>query len=397
VVIIVTSQIHIGSQVSQNMVNKKQTQRIQIGKPIESMNPIFMRAPDEKIYGEIITTHGGRTLAEIKQDGYRLQIHKKDGIVRAFTRSLNEVNLGIFPELNSSLVGLPDCILDTEVTGYGLIGYDGFQSIKKRFRNKVSSESLKKYLESSLTSEFPVGLTAFDTLYWEDKKLINLPLIERRKFTEGILEPRINPSVQRSFTEASKLEDWFVELTDSKYEGLVCKNPNSLYLPGKETTEWLKLKRAETLDLAILGVYLDGDSISQVLCGTYNQVEGRFETLAKVNAKREGANKSLDKLLDGKLCEVKPANLFLNPTIEKHQDQIPTYFIKPENSAVLEVASMNCHYGNNTWHSCGYDGTNAYSLRIAWLKRIREDKGIADVSTTEKVRKMYSAFGGQNE
>lgn len=379
------------------MANKNQTQRIQIGKPIESMNPIFMRAPDEKIYEEIIATHGGRTLAEIKQDGYRLQIHKKEGIVRAFTRSLNEVNLEIFPELSSSFEGLPNCILDTEVTGYGLIGYDGFQSIKKRFRNKISSESLKKYLESNLSSEFPVGLTAFDTLYWEDKKLINLPLIERRKFTEGILEPRINPSVQRSFTEPAKLEDWFVELTDSKYEGLVCKNPNSLYLPGKETTEWLKLKRAETLDLAVLGVYLDGSNISQVLCGTYNNEEKRFETLAKINAKREGANKSLDKLLDGKLCETKPENLFLNPTIEKHPEQMPTYFVRPEGSTVLEIASMNCHYGKNTWHSCGYDGESAYSLRIAWLKRIREDKGIADVSTTEKVRKMYSAFGGQNE
>jgi len=379
------------------MVNKKQTLRIQIGKPIESMNPVFMRAPDEEIYAEIITTHNGRTLAEIKQDGYRLQIHKKDGIVQAFTRSMNEVNLGIFPELSSSLAGLPNCILDTEVTGDGLIGYDGFQSIKKRFRNKVSSESLKKYLESGISSEFPIGLTAFDTLYWEGKSLINKSLIERRKITEGVLEQRINPSVQRSFTEPEKLEEWFTELTGSKYEGLVCKNPNSLYLPGKETTEWIKLKRAETLDLAVLGVYLDGDTISQVLCGSYNVEERRFETLAKVNAKREGANKSLATLLEGKLCVEKPENLFLNPAIEKHPEQMPTYFVRPENSVILEIASMNCHYGKNTWHSCGYNGASAYSLRIAWLKRIRDDKGIADVSTTEKVRKMYATFGGQNE
>jgi DNA ligase 1 len=397
VVIKITSQIHIGYEVSLNMAIKKQTTRIQIGEPIESMNPVFMRAPDEELYTQIIAQHGGRTLAEIKQDGYRLQIHKKEGVVRAFTRNMNEVNLGIFPDLTSSLEGLPDCILDTEVTGQGLIGIDGFKSIQKRFRHKVSADSLKKYLESGLSTNLPVELTAFDTLYWEGKSLINKSLIERRKITEGILETRINPSVQRSFTEPTKLEDWFVELTNSRYEGLVCKNPNSLYLPGKETTEWIKLKRAETLDLVVLGVYLDGDSISQALCGTYNQEQGRFETLAKVNAKREGSNKDLSILLQGNLYKEKPANVFLNPVIEKHPEQKPTFYMRPEKSIVLEIASMNCNYGKNTWHSCGYENGEAYSLRIAWLKRIREDKKITDASTTEKVKKLYANFGGKDE
>ena len=83
--------------------------------------------------------------------------------------------------------------------------------------------------------------------------------------------------------------------------------------------------------------------------------------------------------------------------MDKHPEQMPTFYIRPENSVVLEIASMNCHYGKNTWHSCGYQNGEAYSLRIAWLKRIREDKKVADASTTEKVKKMYASFGGQNE
>lgn len=371
--------------------------RIEIGKPIESMNPVFLGAADDALYNQILKEHGGSTLAEIKQDGYRLQIHKNGDAVRAFTRSLNEVNLGIFPELQKTLQGLPNCILDSEVTGEGLVGYAGFKPIKKRFRSNISSKNLEKYLQSGLVTDFPVELTVFDTLYWEGKPLLNLPLTERRKITENILEERLSPSTQRKFSNPKDLEKWFTELVQKNYEGLVCKNPTSLYLPGKETTEWIKLKRAETLDLAVLGVYMDGKEISQVLCGPYNEAELRYETLAKVNAKREGNNKVLAQLLKGKLISNRPTNLFLNPNMDKHEEQKPNFYVAPEKSVVLEIASMNCHYGKNTWHSCGYSDGNAYSLRIAWLKRIRDDKDIRGVSTTKKVRAVYEKSGGNHE
>jgi DNA ligase-1 len=369
--------------------------RIEIGNPIESMNPVFLGVPDDALYNQILKEHGGSTLAEIKQDGYRLQIHKKGDRVRAFTRSLNEVNLGIFPELQRTLQGLPNCILDSEITGQGLVGYAGFKPIKKRFRSKMSPQNLEKYLQSGLVTDFPVELTVFDTLHWEGKPLLNLPLTERRKITENILEERLSPSTQRRFSNPHELEKWFIELVQENYEGLVCKNPTSIYLPGKETNELIKLKRAETLDLAVLGVYMDEKGISQVLCGSYNDSESRYETLAKVNAKREGSNKTLAQLLDGNLMKNKPANLFLNPNI--NEEQKPNFYVAPEKSVVLEIASMNCHYGKNTWHSCGYSDGGAYSLRIAWLKRIRDDKDISGVSTTKKVRAIYEKSGGNHE
>jgi DNA ligase-1 len=364
--------------------------KIEIGEAIESMNPVFLRAADDEIYREIITTHGGLTLAEIKQDGYRLQIHKKDDKIKAFTRSLNEVNLSIFPELQASLNRLPDCIIDSEITGLSLVGYEGFQSIKKRFRSKMSPNGLEEYLKSGLIEQYPVELTVFDTLYWESQILIGLPLTERRKFTEKILEKKLTPSVQKKFTNPRSLEEWFLHLVQRNYEGLVCKRPDSLYLPGKETKDWIKLKRAETLDLVVLGVYLENNVISQVLCGPYNNKQARYETLAKLNAKREGLNKELAKMLGEKLIKTKPSNIFLNPNIKKHEEQMPSFYVRPENSVVVEVASMNCNYGKNTWHSCGYSDNGAYSLRIAWLKRIRDDKKIQDVSTIEKVKAIYS-------
>lgn len=114
-----------------------------------------------------------------------------------------------------------------------------------------------------------------------------------------------------------------------------------------------------------------------------------FETLAKVNAKREGMNAELEKLLAQNYARQCPANVSLNPAIRKQTGGLPDYFIAPEKTAVVEVAAMN-FYRSKNWHSCGLDREgNSYSLRIGWLKSLREDKSYREIATTEQVRALY--------
>jgi len=364
--------------------------KTKIFKQIESMNPIYLGASDKELYQKVLEEHSGRTFAEIKEDGYRVQIHKKGDKIKGFTRSGKEVVLELFPELTSSLKRLPDCILDTELAGDKKVGHQGFDYVKKRFRHRISENGLEKYLSSGLVENFPLGLKVFDTLNWNGLDLVNECLEVRRAYTEVIAERKIVPSVQEDIRDSEDLKDWFEVLVGNGYEGLVCKNPDSIYLAGKKTTDWIKLKRSECLDLTILGVYLDNNHISQILCGTYNSKKRVFETLAKVNAKREGMNMALESLLDKHLEKNCPSNVVLHPLICKQKLGYPDYFVKPKNSAVVEVAAMN-FYKSKNWHSCGLgkDG-KSYSLRIGWLKNLRQDKKYLDVATPEFVEILYN-------
>ena len=357
------------------------------------MNPIYLGAANNDLYQEILKEHRGKTFAEVKEDGYRIQVHKKGNKTLGFTRSGNSVELALFPEVRSSLDNLPDCIIDCELVGDGKVGHEGFDVIKRRFRHRISKEGIEKYLESGICKELPVGLVVFDSLYWENQPLVNFPLSRRREYTEKVSERKIHPSNLTIISSPQELQRRFEQLVNNYYEGLVCKNPNSLYLPGKRTKDWIKLKRSESLDLTVLGVYLEDNKISQILCGTYNEPLARYESLCKVNAKREGLDKKLYPLLEQSFLKECPDNVFLNPKIYKTEGGIPDFFVDPS-ALLVEVCSMNFHRTNN-WHSCGYSEKKSYSLRIAWLKGIREDKSVNDVATTEQVGVLYNNENGE--
>jgi DNA ligase-1 len=93
--------------------------KIKIFQPIESMNPLYLGSLEEELFKEILATHNGQTMAEVKEDGYRMQLHKKGDKIKAYTRSMNNILLELFPELHSSLNKLPNCILDCEIYGHG--------------------------------------------------------------------------------------------------------------------------------------------------------------------------------------------------------------------------------------------------------------------------------------
>lgn len=351
---------------------------MEILKPISPMLAVY--AAGSNVYEDVMGHHGNHTLAELKYDGYRMQLHKKGTTTKAFTRNMNEVPLNVYPELAASISNLPDCILDCELNGG--VGHSGFKQVKRRFRFKP--QDLEKYLKK-VSTDIPLELKVFDTLYMEGQWLNDLPLSERRTYVERIEESRITPTQQWRVNEASRLETLFQQLASEKHEGLVCKNPGSFYVPGKRHNDWLKLKKFETLDLALLGVYMKDNKIMQFLCGSYNEDTSSFETLTKVNARRDNIGDRVAGMIE--LEEQRPSSVIISPNAKPAQ--LPDFYIKPDSSVVIEVMAMNIQRSKN-WHSCGLQDKNAYSLRIAWAKQLREDKTPFQSTTTDRVIQMYN-------
>src|SRR5271166_4226044 len=130
--------------------------------------------------------------------------------------------------------------------------------------------------------ENPVAFLAFDILYCNGELIIDRPLRERAHILDELLAAPRNPSRSRNTaaqgrfafgqaadattaaiirgpvfraTSSDHLEELFAAAQDRGNEGLMIKDLNSPYTPGKRGKAWLKMKRElATLDVVVTAV-----------------------------------------------------------------------------------------------------------------------------------------------
>ena len=333
-------------------------------------------------------------VVEDKYDGVRAQAHCSGGEVRIFSRTRDEITES-FPELPDALAGLPqDTILDGEIVAWSYLAAESgeagralpFSALQQRLgRKKVSDQMMRRV---------PVAYLVFDVLYAGGELLIDRPLQERAKILDELLataripipsrssgaqgrlmlespDPPIAARVIRApvFRASSPQElDQLFEAAQARgNEGLMIKNPESAYTPGRRGKSWLKLKRElATLDVVVTAVeYGHGKRISVLSDYTVAVRDG--ERLVNIGKAYSG-------LTDAEIAEM--TKWFLNHTME---DQGFRLVVEPK--IVLEVAF------NNMMRSDRHD--SGYALRFPRIVRIRTDKPPEEADTIERVREIY--------
>ena len=97
-----------------------------------------------------------------------------------------------------------------------------------------------------------MALVLFDVLHLKGKSVMREPWRDRRKRLEDLVEgqqlPRI--AVVPVTEDAPILYETWVGMGG---EGIVLKDPASLYRPGERSSAWLKLKPQLTLDVKVTG------------------------------------------------------------------------------------------------------------------------------------------------
>ena len=150
------------------------------------------------------------------------------------------------------------CILDGEL----MVMKDGkpdFYEIQKR---SLTTNNFKIQLASK---QYPANFVAFDILYYDDKDLTLLPLTERKQY----LEKAIKIETAR-FAKSRVISDHGISLyhiaEQQNLEGIVAKRKNSIYIEGKRTKDWIKIKNLKDEDYVVCGyIYKDNHMISIVL------------------------------------------------------------------------------------------------------------------------------------
>jgi DNA ligase-1 len=330
----------------------------------------FMLAQPEEDPGEIVAALGAGAIADDKYDGIRAQIHTDGaGEVRIYSRTLDNVTHR-FPELDAAARTLGrSVILDGEIVAYR-DRILPFAIIQKRLgRRQVSAK---------LLADAPVVFFAFDLLYLGGEPLFERPLHERlSKLREVLPEDhaarpsRPVPSLTLGMTalvrDAAHVDELFDAARVRANEGLVVKDPQSVYTPGRRGKSWLKYKKAlATLDCVVTYAQYGNGKRRAVLSDLTFAV------------RRDGELVNIGKAYSG-LTDVEIAAMtehFKRTTIERHG---PVHRLEP--TVVLELAFDRIQ--ESARHKSGY------AMRFPRIARIRDDKTVDQISTIDEVRRIY--------
>ena len=325
----------------------------------------FMLATAAADLSDIARTMPPEFFVEDKFDGIRAQAHVNADRVAIYSRTLDEITHR-FPELTPLLKELPtDAIIDGEIVP----ARDGvilpFAELQKRLgRKKVSEE---------LLATTPVVFVAYDLLYADQQVLLDETLEARRHKLESLITDRgaLRLSTATLCGNVASLDDEFKAARDRGNEGLMIKDPNSRYRPGKRGREWLKLKRAlATLDVVVTAVEV-GHGKRRHLLSDYTFAVRRSEQ----NGELLNIGKAYSGLTDAELAEL--SEWFRAHTLREFAHG-RVRIVEP--AIVIEVAFDRIQQSQR--HKSGY------ALRFPRILRLRSDKSVAEIDSLETVEKL---------
>jgi DNA ligase-1 len=254
---------------------------------------------------------------------------------------------------------VPDLILDGEVLSLDAEGRpQPFQVSMRRFGRTVNV--------SELLHELPMSPFWFDLLYLNGSPLMDVPQTQRfgelsRLAPESTLVPHLTTA------DKARADEFLSQALARGHEGVMAKSPAAGYAAGARGQSWLKVKKANTLDLVILAAEWGNGRrrgwLSNLHLGARDTEKGGFQMLGKTF---KGLT---DEMLAWQTQEFQK--------IEIARDRYTVYL---EPKVVAEIAF------NEIQISSRYP--SGLALRFARVKRYRTDKSPAEADTFQTVQRM---------
>jgi DNA ligase-1 len=341
------------------------------------INPIkFKLASPAEDAAEIVKRLGVPVWVEDKYDGIRAQLHRRGDDVRLFSRDLHDIS-NQFPEVVEGARGLGwDGILDGEILAWRDGTVLPFIALQARLGRKSPSAAIR--------AEVPVIYVAFDVLglgRGEDRPveaLLREPLEDRRRTLEGLRLPLAGDggvfalSHLVSVSSEDALEDAFLGARERRNEGLMVKDPRSIYSPGRRGLGWLKMKKAlATIDCVVVGVEVGHGKRHGVLS------DYTFAVRDTENDRLVTIGKAYSGLTDAEIAE-------MTRWFEEHTVARYGRYRQVEPTVVVEVAFDVIVRSRR--HQSGF------SLRFPRIANLRPDKPVDEIDTLETVRALYEGL-----
>ncbi len=343
----------------------------------------FMLASPAEDAAEILTRLGPVVWVEDKYDGIRCQLHREGTTVRLYSRDLHEIS-GQFPEVETAARDLPWAgILDGEVLAWRDGTVLPFIALQSRLGRKAPS--------AEILAEVPVIYVAWDVLGLDEPggvaaadrdgvvvPTLERPLVERRQLLEALDLPLASDgggfalSHLSEATSTDALEAAFAEARARRNEGLMVKDPKSIYSPGRRGYGWLKMKKAlATIDCVVVGVEVGHGKRHGVLS------DYTFAVRDEANDQLVNIGKAYSGLTDAEIATM--TRWFEEHTVSQHGR-----YRAVEPTVVVEVAFDVILRSNR--HKSGF------ALRFPRIAGLRLDKDAREADTLHTVTRLYEGL-----
>ena len=322
----------------------------------------------DRVEGEETRRGAASTVfVEDKFDGIRAQLHRGEDRVEIFSRDLRRMTDQFVELAEQARKFNVDLILDGEIIAFEQGKKLTFFDLQKRLGRKSEGADLF----AAASADVPVVFVAFDLLWLNGRSLLKTPLRERRELLRGIeLPPQFQIAEVWPARSAQEIEDAFRNARRRSNEGLMIKDPESSYSPGRRGMFWFKLKKElATLDVVVVAAELGHGKRNHVLSdytfAVRDEASGELLTIGK----------AYSGLTDVEIAEL--TEHFTQNTIV-HRGRYRE--VKPD--VVLEVAFDSIQ--PSTRHASGL------ALRFPRIKAIRRDKNVDAIDTLSYARELAS-------
>ncbi len=326
--------------------------------------------------------------AEDKLDGIRIQIHKSGSRVALYTRTMDRTD-DCFPDVVAAISKVPgDFLLDGEIVPWQNGRVMPFAHIQKRLGRKCPSAKILR--------ENPAAFIAFDILYLNGELLMEKPLRDRKAALDGLCHgnphaglvagspsdsltlpglPNLACTQATTVHNATEIAAIFEAARERGNEGIVLKDPDSVYAPGRRGKAWLKLKtHLPTLDCVVTAAEF-GHGKRRNTLSDYTFAVWSAER-SHPDAQLVNIGKAYSGVTDEEIAKL--TELFLKISRAQHGH---VHVVDPQ--VVLEIACDQIQ--KSARHASGY------ALRFPRIKCIRWDKRPEDADQLLRVKELYES------
>jgi DNA ligase-1 len=280
--------------------------------------------------------------------------------VELYSRDLKEITRTFLEVVESLSHANGDFILDGEIVAMRGGHVLAFAELQKRLGRREGDLFMRE--------EVPIQYVAFDLLWLNGENWLHKPLRERRAKLETLHDGHLRFAHFTEAASATGIEDAFAAARARGNEGLMVKDPGSVYAPGRRGLSWLKLKKAlATLDCVVVGAEYGHGKRNKVLSdytfAVRDEASGELKTIGKAYSGL--TDEEIDQLTQHFLARAKR--------------QRGRYF-EVEPDTVLEIAFDKIQ--ESTRHNSGL------AMRFPRIARIRTDKPVSEIDTIETARKL---------
>ncbi|KAI9090279.1 ATP dependent DNA ligase domain-containing protein [Phlyctochytrium arcticum] len=376
------------------------TERVMF-KQISLFNPFKpMSAKTVREISEIPGYMGNKPFwVETKLDGERTQMHMNKGQYQWYSRHGTNYTPDygkdkyagslvpyIYDQFDSKVESV---ILDGELLAFNTESgvYEPFGSLRS-----ASTEVREKGTAAKLHPCFVV----FDVVLLNGRNIADQSLRDRRQYLQRIIrekETYIEILPHEEIKTAEEVMTHLGQRIEQSEEGLIVKDPSSVYMPGVRGTHWCKVKAeyidsmGDDVDLLIVGGYYGEGRrrgrLSHFMCAIMEdpQVgEGpsrlisfckvgtgyKIKEMDELSRYREGHWRPYD--------PKRPPSWFIHPANSKEK---PDMILSPEYGRVIQVRSSEVTKTDT--YGAGW------TLRFPRFIKVREDKGLDGVMTVSQL------------